>query len=211
MALSESLVIWKNIERSKTKDQKEILRWQLQAREPILRFSDMKAGDHLVRKNSSSGGMISYEHHFICVGSDREGRPKIIHYDTNGSAQMCRIVLRSGKGSNDVEIQEMTLPHKDFIKSEDELQAKGNEVERVVWPEELKRYSTEEVVKRASRRLGEREFDLFKNNCESFVMWCLCDLNITLQVKEESLLKIMLREALSAYLRIMLEPALILL
>ena len=210
MALSESLVIWKNIEMSKTKDQKEIIGWQLQAGEPILRFSDMKAGDHLVRKNSL-GAMFPHQHHFICVGSDREGRPNIIHYDTNGSAQMCRIVLRSGKGSNDVAIQEITLPHKDFIKSEDELQAKGNEVERVVWPKELRRYSTEEVVKRASRRLGEREFDLFNNNCESFVMWCLCDLNITLQVKEESLHKIMLREALRAYLRIMLQPALILL
>ena len=204
MAQSESLVIWKNIEMIKTKDQKEILRWQLRAREPILRFSDMKAGDHLVRKNSL-GGMFPYQHHFICVGSDREGRPQIIHYyDTkdNGSAKMWHIVLRSSKGFNDVEIQEMTLPHKDFIKSEDELQAKGEEVERVVWPKELRRYSTEEVVKRASRRPGESEFDLVNNNCESFVMWCLCDLNITLQVTEESRLQIILNKALSAYFTI---------
>ena len=188
MALSESLVIWKNIEMSKTKHQKEMLRWQLQAREPILRFSDMKTGDHLVKNHSLQNGMIPYQHHFICVGSDPEGRPKIIHYyhtKNNGSAKMWQIVLRF-LIFNDVAIQEITLPHKDFIKSEDELQAKGEEVERVVWPKELRRYSTEEVVKRASRRLGEREFDLFKNNCESFVMWCLCDLNITLQVTEEA-------------------------
>ena len=44
-------------------------------------------------------------------------------------------------------VQEMTLPHKDFIKSEDDLQAKGREVERVVWPEELRRFSVREVIR----------------------------------------------------------------
>jgi len=63
------------------------------------------------------------------------------------------------------------LPHKDFIKDEDELQARGREVERVVWPEELRRYSAKEVTDRAQRRLGEKSFyHSIKNNCESFVM-----------------------------------------
>ena len=95
MALSESQLIWKKIKKSESEDlsiwenyiekleikeQKRILRWQLQAREPIHSISEMKAGDHLVKKNSLPGGMMPYEHHFICIGSDCEGERKIIHY-----------------------------------------------------------------------------------------------------------------------------------
>ena len=61
-------------------------------------------------------------------------------------------------------VQNMTLPHKDFIKNEGELQAKGFEVERVVWPDELRRYSAEDVIKRAQIRKGEKFFHLMKNN-----------------------------------------------
>ena len=50
----------------------------------------------------------------------------------------------------------ITLPHKDFIKDEDELQAKEREVERVVWPEELRRFSVKEVSDRAKRRTSEK-------------------------------------------------------
>jgi len=162
-----------------------LLRWQLQAREPIHRFSDMKEGDHLVRKSSSLG--ISYEHHFICIGPDREGRPKIVHYYNTAANASAQMISTSGLGSGSANerlgiVQEMTLPHKDFIKNEDELQAKGREVERVVWPEELRRFSVREVIGRAQKRKGEDFFDLKKNNCESFVMWCLCGLNVSLQV-----------------------------
>ncbi|KAL9959531.1 hypothetical protein ACROYT_G032860 [Oculina patagonica] len=94
--------------------------------------------------------------------------------------------LASGTASGKLGIiQEMTLPHEDFIKDEDELQAKGSEVERVVWPEEIRRYSVPEVIRRARERMGEcgeKCYHLTKNNCESFVMWCLCGLNISLQV-----------------------------
>ena len=82
----------------------------------------------------------------------------------------------------------MTLPHKDFIKDEDELQAKGREVERVVWPEELRRYFVKEVTDRARSRIGEQSmYHLIKNNFESFAMWCLCDLKISLQATAKSL------------------------
>ena len=185
MVLSSSSSVWKGIEKLESEEQMRLLRWQLQAREPIHRFSDMKAGDHLVRKSSSLGGLIPYEHHFICVGSDCEGQPKIVHYyntTTNASAQMIPTGLGSGTALDQLGIvQEMTLPHKDFIKEEDELQAKGREVERVVWPEELRRFSVQDVIDRALKRKGEKFYHLMKNNCESFVMWCLCDLKVSLQ------------------------------
>ncbi len=205
MALSSSSYIWKMIEISESEKQKRFLQWQLQAREPIRRFSDMREGDHLVRKNSFFGGSIQYEHHFLCVGFDCEGKPKIIHYYNTGENNRGQISFASrtsvgSEGSNALRqmlafslfsgsafgllgiVQEMTLPHKDFIENEDELQAKGSEVERVVWPEELRRYSVREITDRARKRIDEKFYHLTKNNCESFVMWCLCGLNITLQV-----------------------------
>ena len=163
-----------------------LLRWQLQAREPIHSFSDMKAGDHLVRKSSSLSG-ISYEHHFICIGSDCEGRPKIVHYYNTSANASLQMIPTSGLGSGTATeqlgiVQVMTLPHKDFIKDENELQAEGREVERVVWPEELRRFSVREVISRALERKDEKFYHLLKNNCESFVMWCLCGLKVSLQV-----------------------------
>ncbi|KAJ7331232.1 hypothetical protein OS493_020014 [Desmophyllum pertusum] len=92
----------------------------------------------------------------------------------------------------------MTLPHKGFIIDEGELQAKGEEVERVVWPEELRRYSAEDIIERAQSRVGEKFYHLIKNNCETFVMWCLCDLKISLQATP---LRKILVEAGSAMLR----------
>ena len=186
MVLTSSYFVWKDIEKLESQEQMNLLRWQLQAREPIHRFSDMKPGDHLVRKSSSVG--ISYEHHFICIGSDYKERPRIVHYyNTAGNASL-QLILTGGLGSGTANeklgiVQEMTLPHKDFIEDEGELQAKGREVERVVWPEKLRRFSVRDVIRLALERKGQKSlYDLTNNNCESFVMWCLCGLNVSLQV-----------------------------
>ena len=183
MVLSFSIPVWRNIEGLKSDEQKKLLQWQLQAREPIHRFTDIKTGDHLVRKSSFM--KIPYEHHFLCIGFDK-GKPKIIHYyNTSWNASMQLIPTSLGSGSAIEQlgiVQEMTLPHKGFIKSEDELQEEGNEVQRVVWPEELRRFSVEEVIKNAEERKGEKWYNVVKNNCETFVMSCLCGLQISPQV-----------------------------
>ena len=185
MALYSSIAIWKKIERLEKTEQKKLLQWQLQAREPIHSFADIRTGDHLVRKNSFMDGLISYEHHFLCIGFDKD-KPKIIHYyntSWNGSMQLIPTSLGLGSAIEQLgTVQEMTLPHKDFIKSEEELQERGTEVERVVWPDELRRFSVEEVVKNAEKRKGEQWYNIVKNNCETFAMWCLCGLQISTQV-----------------------------
>ena len=59
------------------------------------------------------------------------------------------LVLFFGSGSSLGKlgiVSELTLPHEDFIQSERELQEKGAEVERIVWPDELRRYSVHEVM-----------------------------------------------------------------
>lgn len=191
MVSRESLEIWKDIRKRKPEEQKHLLRWQLQAREPILRLSDMKPGDHLLMTRNL-GSSLEYAHHFLCSGIDEiSGKPKIIHYyNTLGNAmkQLFPTSLGSGTCLEKLgEIQEATLPDGDLIAKNDvdsETDLLRVEVERVVWPDELRQYSTEEVIARALTRMNEKFYHPTKNNCESFVMWCLCDLNISLQVTQ---------------------------
>ena len=189
MVSRESLEIWKDIRKRKSEEQKHLLRWQLQAREPIRRLSDMKPGDHLLMTRNQ-GSSLEYAHHFLCSGIDEiSGKPKIIHYyNTPGNAmkQLFPTSLGSGSCLEQLgKIQEATLPDGDLIAKNDvdsETDLLRVEVERVVWPDELRQYSTEEVIARALRRVNEKYYHLTYNNCESFVIWCLCDLNISLQV-----------------------------
>ena len=206
MVSRESLEIWKDIRKRKSEEQKHLLRWQLQAREPIRRLSDMKPGDHLLMTRNQ-GSSLEYAHHFLCSGIDEiSGKPKIIHYyNTPGNAmkQLFPTSLGSGSCLEQLgEIQEATLPDGDLIAKNDvdsETDLLRVEVERVVWPDELRQYSTEEVIARALRRMNEKYYHLTNNNCESFVMWCLCDLNISLQVTQE---RKVFSELLSAIIRI---------
>ena len=151
MALSKTLndQIWRDITKKHAKEQRKLLEWQLQAREPICKFSDIKIGDHLVKKTSVCG-IVLYYHHFLCTGSDDEGRPKIIHYYNTATNAIHQLFTTCSFGSGSTLgqlgiVQEVALPHKNFIKSESELQEEGAEVERVVWPDELKRYPVDEV------------------------------------------------------------------
>jgi len=179
-----SAEIWNWIERLPTDKQKHLLQWQLQAREPIHSFKDMRLGDHLVRKDSFLG-LVPYEHHFICVGFNGKGKPMIVHYYNTAwkvIAQLIPCISASGSPFEQVaEVQEMCI---EKYVSEAKLQAKGKEVARVVWPAELLRYPPEERAKRARERAGKKEkwYDLVKNNCETLIMWCFCDLQISLQV-----------------------------
>ena len=191
MVSRESLEIWKDIRKRKPEEQKHLLRWQLQAREPIFRLSDMKPGDHLLMTRNP-GSSLEYAHHFLCSGIDEiSGKPKIIHYyKTPGNAmkQLFPTSLGSGSCLEQLgKIQEATLPDGDLIAKNDvdsETDLLRVEVERVVWPDELRQYSTEEVIARALTRMNEMFYHPTNNNCESFVMWCLCDLNISLQVTQ---------------------------
>ena len=179
-----SVEIWNWIEGLSTDKQKHLLQWQLQAREQIHSFKDVRLGDHLVRKDSFLG-LVRYEHHFICVGLNGEGKPLIVHYyNTPWKATAQLIPSISGCGSPIEQlaaVQEMCI--EEYV-SEAKLQTEGNEVARVVWPEELLRYPPEERAKRARERARKKEkwYDLVKNNCETLIMWCFCDLQISLQV-----------------------------
>lgn len=178
---SEINKIWKKIERLDSAEQKKLLEWHLQAREPIHSFAEIKRGDHLVKKDKLLR-LVPYEHHFLCIANG-DGKPKIIHYHNtieNAIKQMSPTCLKLGSAIEQLgEVKEMFLS--DYIREED-LQAEGNEVARVVWPEELRRYPVDEVIEKAVERKGEKWYNLKKNNCETFAMWCLCGLEVSTQV-----------------------------
>ena len=177
-----SVEIWNRIERLSTDQQKHLLQRQLQTREPIHSFKDIRLGDHLVRKDSFLG-LVSYEHHFICVDFNSKGQPMILHYYNTAwkaTAQLIPSISASGSPVEQMaKVQEMCIEN--YV-SEAKLQAKGKEVARVVWPEELLRYPPEERAERAREMAGKEWYDLVKNNCETLIMWCFCDLQISLQV-----------------------------
>ena len=187
MASASSDGIWKDIEQHNKEDQRNLLKWQLQARELILSFAEIKPGDHLVQKRCFVEDFGEYEHHFLCIGQLKEDgkiKPIIIHYyNTVTNAVMTFFATCFSKLGSAIKnlgkVQEMTLPDPNFI-TEKHLQAR--QVYRVVWPDELRRYSVDEVIRRAKRRKDESWFDLAKNNCETFVMKCLCDLEVSTQV-----------------------------
>ena len=179
------LTRWEDIDKLPPKEKNVVLQQILRKREPIKSFSDFKPGDHLVKK-SSIGDKVAYEHHFLCIEVGSNNRPKIIHYYNTAKNAAVDFIKTGSFGSSSkmgriAIIQEITLPHKDMIESESELQKKGAEVERVVWPDYLRPFPAEEVIQRAKGRLGEKSYDLETNNCESFVMWCICGLNYSVQ------------------------------
>jgi hypothetical protein len=171
---------WEEIKQLPEKEQLAFLQRKLERREPIEKFSDIKVGDHLIQKTSIRGKVLYY-HHFLCTKLESYGRPTIIHYHntTSNASRECLSTGSFGSGSCGgklASIKEITLPHEDFVERESELQ---KTVERVVWPDELKCYPDQEVSKRARERLGEKDYDVGTNNCESFVMWCKCGVSIS--------------------------------
>ena len=184
--------LWEELEKSPKAVQEAFFTENLE-KETISSFSEIKKGDHLVAKGA--GG--SYFHHFMCIEHSEQGKPKIIHYFGTSSQALAQCFpFGCGSGKNLAQlgrVQQMVLPHKDFLKDEAELKEKA--VQRLVWPQEMRRYSAEDATRRAHSREGEQSFDLVKHNCENFIMWCLCGLNISLQVKK---IHFVLREILLA-------------
>ena len=174
---------WKTFDGLTPSQKREFLDSRLQTREPIYSFCDMRKGDHLVRKISTKAGSLPFYHHFLCIGHNKKHQPVIIHYFVSVKWAFRRM-FDTNQSLATVNI--MTLPHADFIKCEEDLQKPGEEVERIVWPDALRsRYGVETVIQRALSREGEHRYELWENNCEHFVMWCICGFKVSLQVPSE--------------------------
>lgn len=49
---------------------------------------------------------------------------------------------------------------------------KFSEGQNIYVRDSLKTYSTNEIILRATRRIGECKYNVITNNCEQFVLWC---------------------------------------
>ena len=152
MALRKSLndKIWQDIYKLDSKKQRitGMASASTRADLQILGHKNRRSFD----QEESVGAKVLYYHHFLCIGSEGEGRPTILHYSNTASNAFRQVFDTFSFGSGSALgqlgiVSELTLPHKDFIQSESELQEKGAEVERVVWPDELKRYPVEQVMR----------------------------------------------------------------
>lgn len=129
---------------------------------------DIQAGDHLICRKEGL-----YDHHMLCTEFCND-QLKIIEY--NGPAGSISAVS-SGVASKDLtvfgKIEEASYPVKEFLKKN---------ILKIIWPPELERFSVTEVIERARSRINETCYDFLKNNCEHFVTWCKCGLDVSRQV-----------------------------
>ena len=116
----------------------------------------LKIGDHLVVNR------LLYTHHGIYVGSG-----KVIHY--NGSP---------GNIHNAI-VEETTLENFKKVK----VLNNDFDCEIYIKSEKDSKFKSKEIVQRANSRLGERNYNLFFNNCESFCNWCINGASESNQVK----------------------------
>lgn len=104
----------------------------------------------------------SYDHHFL-VTEATENKLTIIHYALK---RLSRIILLKG-------VAEIIQNSVDFSNAEEVLDFDAGVY--LVTAENYPQTSQEkfEAIDRARRRLGERQYSVFYNNCDCFVSWTL--------------------------------------
>ncbi|XP_061188572.1 uncharacterized protein LOC133196728 [Saccostrea echinata] len=115
----------------------------------------------------------SYNHHYMVVSATTESLT-IIHY---APKRISSILLFRGVA----EIKEETVK---IENNTDTLDFKSGVylIVKDKYPKTLRQRSY--CVKKARRRLGERQYSVFHNNCDSFVSWTLIGKSISIQAME---------------------------
>jgi len=172
---------WMKYEKSPVTKQQELLeRFQDEfVHVPITGSDSIREGDHLVV------GRKKYDHHMLVT--ERNGdQVKIIEY--TGPA------LGISPSAKSVSSKDLTVMGKIVEQCYSLKYLVDHKMQKVIWPDKsVWQYSVKERIQRARSRKGETYYDLLKNNCEHFVTWSICGLNVSLQVKS---LYITLREVL---------------
>ena len=92
------------------------------------------------------------------------GEIKVIHYTTPTSIKKA---LLSGNSIIMEEVEQIM-----------------GKIERVQYKDHLRVYSPRKAIRQARSRLGEQNYSVFFNNCESFVNWALTSQDVTDQGTE---------------------------
>ena len=164
---------WQEIKRLSNSRQVKFFTKTLR-KQPIRSFSDIKKGDHIARLVSRTKG-FRYHHHMLCIGHGEHRVPLVIHLSGGAEEASSNLMFNTSKDFGVVaKVRPMSL--KDDMKNEADLEK--YDACRIVWSEGVRRYSVVETIKRAHRRLRDSGYDLRNNNCEHFVMWCMCGIGL---------------------------------
>ena len=123
------------------------------------------AGDHIRIKRPL------YYHHMIVAAVHNDREITVIHFsggreDTNATSEFRAEMVASSFSSKGrgAEVREDRITY-----SEEDI----SNLEVLTYPEGVKLFKPEEAIRRARSRLGEGGYNVFFNNCESFVNWVL--------------------------------------
>jgi len=107
-------------------------------------------------------GFSTYQHYGIYLGNER-----VIHF-----------APVEGQEFNILNLQESFRNAVIHVSSLDDfLGARALQIDRNI----EKRFSDQEIIQRAMSKLGQKEYDLFTNNCEHFARWCVTGDHISYQ------------------------------
>ena len=129
----------------------------------VTDISKLERGDHILWNHGT------YEHHAI-VEAVSPKQIYVVHYSSDGE------IKREWVKPSDVSYELQGVPMTKKVSANDPLYV-------VIYE---KTCSPDEVIERAHTRLGEKEYDLAVNNCESFATWCKIGKNVSNQVKNVS-------------------------
>lgn len=128
-----------------------------------------------------------YEHYAVYIGDN-----KVIHYCGEGDDFNGKITIHESlfndflKDSEDyfiVYFGENGMPNKIHHSTNFMFNGPFEIYEKDFLKGNSTVYSPEDTINRAKSRLGEEKYDLVKNNCEHFVMWCKTGKSISSQVR----------------------------
>ena len=121
------------------------------------------AGDHIRVVD------VFYNHHMLVTEVFNDGRTlKVIHY-TAGN-----LMFFSVSSASRLSISRNTNGNAGTVLEEDYIIYDVAKLEVLTYtPPSKQRHSTDEAIERSRTRLGEMEYNVFFNNCESFVNWAL--------------------------------------
>ncbi|KAK3717081.1 hypothetical protein QZH41_009450, partial [Actinostola sp. cb2023] len=168
---------WRELEQKLKNEQREFLEKYMKEgrfKDEAVSYAErnVRRGDHLFYQGASG---TLYDHHLLCTQVDGD-EIEIIEYTGPSwgfSASSESIASSNPLAFAKIEIKTISLR---------KLEAK--KAKRRIWPEELERFDVDEVIRRATKcRKGESWYNVLDNNCEDFVTWCKCGLNVSLQVK----------------------------
>ena len=141
------------------------------------------SGDHIrvVRGATESNPHGTYDHHMLVIAVIDDVTLHVIHYtgevaDAAADSAVTSFGSFASREDVDCENGEGARGGSAAVKEgKIKIQVRTEKVELLEYPEQrgLSLFSPDEAIERARSRLGEKEYGLFKNNCECFVNWAV--------------------------------------